>query len=381
MTEFRFLHTSDLHLGKRFGNFDEETRADLQQARQSILETLGQTATDARAGHILVAGDMFDTETPSPRIIRQALAAMGEPTQVQWWIIPGNHDSAAAALLWGEMARHAPPNVHILIQPAPVALEAGVVLLPAPCPNRFPGVDLTEWMDSCETDAGHLRIGLAHGGVIDFGSDAANTEVISAKRARTARLDYLALGDWHGVFSLGERTRYSGTPERDRFKHQGRGTCLLVTLTSSGTGAEKAPQVREIEIGKYDWREGELGLSPGGDAVAALRALLPTERSEWRSTLLNIRATGWVSLPERLRLSEAALEIAPEFCHFALNDQLLQTEYSPDDLDEIARSGALRLAAEALESEANDSDLARCERDIASAALNRLYGLIKGAAR
>jgi len=369
MTPFRFLHSSDLHLGKRFGQMPEEVRADLQQARQQVVSTLAGLAQEHEAKHVLIAGDMFDTETPSTRVLRQALAAMGAATGLQWWIIPGNHDSAAAETLWAEMGAHASENTHLLMQPEPVEMAPGVHLLPAPCRHRFAGEDLTRWMDAYETPAGDLRIGLAHGGVLDFGSDASGGEVISPNRASSARLDYLALGDWHGAFTLNERSRYSGTPEADRFKHAGRGQCLLVELTAAG----QPPKVTPIESGTYHWQDRLLQLSPTSDVATQLQEVLPAKRADWNRHLLRLRVEGWVTAPQRLALEEAIAKVAPEFCHFALEKTELRSEYQLTDLDLIATNGALRAAAEDLMRAAEDERQAQSERDIASAALNRLF--------
>ncbi|MEP4036349.1 DNA repair exonuclease [Pseudophaeobacter sp.] len=369
MTPFRFLHTSDLHLGKRFGQMPEEARADLQQARQQTIATLARMAQEQGVGHVLIAGDMFDTETPSERVQRQALAAMGAATDLHWWMIPGNHDSAAAETLWAGMESHAADNTHLLMQPEPVEMTPGVHLLPAPCRHRFAGQDLTQWMDDYETPAGDLRIGLAHGGVLDFGSDEADGEVISPNRASSARLDYLALGDWHGAFTLNDRSRYSGTPEADRFKHAGRGQCLLVELT----GAGQLPDVTTLETGAYHWQEQILQLTPASDVAAQLQALLPAQRAEWHHHLMRLKAEGWVTAPQRLALDEAVAQVAPEFCHFALEKSGLRSEHQVSDLDLIATNGALRAAAEDLMGAAEDARQAQGERDIASAALNRLF--------
>lgn len=371
MTDFRFLHCSDLHLGKRFGNFPEEPRAALAEARADLPRRLAEAARAQEAQHILVAGDVFDTETPSDRVLRQALTAMGADPSLDWWIIPGNHDSLAAEPLWQSVAEHAPANVHLLTRPEPVEIAPGVSLLPAPAPRRFPGVDLTAWMDGCATPEGHLRIGLAHGGVLDFGSDDAVSETIAPDRADRARLDYLALGDWHGLWQLNERTRYSGTPEHDRFKHEGRGACLAVTL--AGHGAQ--PVVEEIPVGRFDWRQPVLRITP--ETQADLEALLPPDRLAWKDTLVRLTMTGWIRLPDRLALMEDIERLKPEFCHFAVVEDQLQTDYSPDDLDEIARSGALRMAADELQQAAGDETLAQRDRAIAEAALNRLYGFVK----
>lgn len=369
MPAFRFLHTSDLHLGKRFGQMPEEVRADLQQARQQTLATLAALAQEQGAQHVLIAGDMFDTETPSERVQRQALAAMGAAPDLHWWIIPGNHDSAAAETLWAGMAQHAAESTHLLMQPEPVQMAPGVHLLPAPCRHRFAGQDLTAWMDGCDTPAGDLRIGLAHGGVLNFGSDEAGGEVISPNRASSARLDYLALGDWHGAFTLNDRSRYSGTPEADRFKHAGRGQCLLVELTAAG----QPPDITALEVGAYHWQEQALPLTPASDVAAELQALLPASRAQWRLHLLRLKAEGWVTAPQRLALEQAVAQVAPEFCHFALETSGLRSEYQLSDLDLIASNGALRVAAEDLMRSAEDTSEAQNARDIASAALNRLF--------
>ncbi len=67
------------------------------------LQTIAEVARKNGAEHILVAGDTFDTETPSDQTWRQALAAMAEDPSLTWWIIPGNHDSLAAEALWDRL--------------------------------------------------------------------------------------------------------------------------------------------------------------------------------------------------------------------------------------------------------------------------------------
>lgn len=369
MTSFRFLHTSDLHLGKRFGQMPEETRAELQQARQQILPRLVGIAREHDVGHVLIAGDMFDSETPSERIWRQALVVMRAAQDLQWWIIPGNHDSAAAEALWSGLVAHAAENTHLLMHPEPVLMEPSVHLLPAPCRHRFAGRDLTAWMEECRTPEGELRIGLAHGGVLEFGSEEGGGEVISPQRAALAQLDYLALGDWHGGFKLDQRSRYSGTPEADRFKHSARGQCLLVDLP----GAGQPPVVREVETGSYYWQEQLLILTPTAQVEAMLQALLPADRGTWHQNLVRLKVEGWATAPQRLVLQDWVQKVAPEFCHFVLEDSGLRSEYHLEDLDLIASSGALRAAAEDLMAAAGAEALPQEERDIASAALNRLF--------
>ena len=62
----------------------------------------------------------------------------------------------------------------------------------------------------------------------------AKTAAASRDRAATARLDYLALGDWHGTRRIDARTWYSGTPEPDRFKANEPGNVLQVDIARAG---------------------------------------------------------------------------------------------------------------------------------------------------
>ena len=376
MTEFRFIHTSDLHLGRRFSNLPEDIRGRLVEARHLAIDTISLTAREHGAEHVFIAGDLFDTETPSERIWRQALAAMAAGQGLTWWILPGNHDSLAAETLWKQFCEEAPDSIRLVAAAEPLEMKPGVILVPSPVSSRFPGRDLTDWMPDCATPEGHLRIGLAHGGVVTFGSEDDGRETIAPDRADSAGLDYLALGDWHGFVKIGGRTFYSGSPERDRFKHQGRGVCLAVTIP--GPGAE--PQVSEIETGKFDWSEVPLHLTPEQDAAKALAAALPQDGVRRRDMLLRIRATGWVGLPQRMALGSAVEHASPEFGHFELIDSELGTECVAADLDEIATSGALRIASESLYASTRREGASLRDRRVAEAALRRLYGIVRGQA-
>jgi hypothetical protein len=376
MSAFRFLHTSDLHLGRRFGNLPEEIRGVLAAARRDVVGRLAEAARAQGAAHVLVAGDLFDTGTPSDQILRQTLNTMSADPALTWWIIPGNHDSLAAEALWDRVRRDAAPNVRLLDRPEPVAMAPGVTLLPAPASRRYPGRDLTAWMDAAPSPEGDIRIGLAHGAVTSFASEDGGAEVILPDRAAAAGLDYLALGDWHGRLRINARTHYSGTPERDRFKHAGRGVCLAV-----GVGARGAePEVAEVPTGRFDWSDIALPLTPGDDAGALLTGVLPPRDATRADRLVRLRATGWVTLKSRLALTRAVSEAAPDFCHFEFDEAELATEFQPGDLDDIEVGGALRLAADALFEEAWDEALAIERRRVAGAALNRLYTIVEGKA-
>lgn len=365
---FRFIHSGDLHLGKRFGQFSGDLPAKLREARHAVIATLAGDAVSHGASTILLAGDTFDTETPAPDVRRQALAEMGHHTPIRWVILPGNHDSLQAAQLWTTLRAEAPENVILAVEPRPMELAPDVMLLPAPCTTRRPGRDLTEWMDETPTPDGTIRLGLAHGAVKDFSEDGTGLDVISPDRARRAGLSYLALGDWHGGVEIDARTRYSGTPEPDRFKHDRPGEALLVSLD----GPSALPQVTTFPTGSFAWRTIALDLFDGEDAAGRMETLLPEARLR-RHALITLVAGGRVRLESRTALASAVDNARPDFAYLDFDDRNLATECEAGDLDAIDRAGALREAAEALLAEAEDDTRSAPEREIAQAALARLY--------
>lgn len=364
----RFIHSSDLHLGKRFGNFDGDLPSRLREARHAVIGRLAQHAREQSATTILLAGDMFDTETPASDIRRQALAEMAHHAPIRWVILPGNHDSLQATQLWTTLREEAPDNVILAVAPRPIALAADVVLLPAPCTTRRPGRDLTEWMDNEATPEGAIRLGLAHGAIQSFSEEAAASDVIAPDRAQRAGLAYLALGDWHGAVNVGPRIRYSGTPEPDRFKHDHPGEASLVSIASCSA----LPEVTPLSTASFAWRTLELHLLDGNDPAQALEALLPEARCR-RQTLARVMATGRTRLPTRTALTRAIESATPDFALLELDDAGLTIECEVEDLDQIDRAGALREAANALLAESGDESRSANEREIARDALARLY--------
>jgi len=364
----RFIHSSDLHLGKPFGRFPEDVRARLRQARAEALVRLAELARTHHASHILLAGDTFDQTTPAPAVVRQALNAMRAASHVTWIVMPGNHDHAGASELWRLVMQDAPANVTVLLQPTPHRLAEGVVLLPAPPGERHPGRDLTEWFDTAGTEDA-LRIGLAHGSVTSFdSSEEGGSSVIPPDRARRAGLAYLALGDWHGQMSVGPETWYSGSPEADGFKHEQAPSALLVDFAAAGAPAKVTP----LPTSTITWHRAELDLSDLDGAISAHDRLLPP-LSARALTMFDLKVKGRTPGLARVALEQAVLHVAPDFLWHSADFSGLGLVHDITDLDAIDRQGALRAAADALSREATDATLPREQRETAEAALSQLF--------
>lgn len=198
----RFLHTADWQMGRTYSRFEPEDAAALAEARFSAIERLACLAGEESCDAVLVAGDVFDTQTVSDRSIRRVFNAMSG-FDGPWVLLPGNHDAALAESVWTRAQRMGavPDNIHLALEADVVELrDQGIAVLTAPLTQRHTYDDLTAVFDQLTSRPGLLRVGLAHGSVQGILPDTVDaTNPIAADRAERARLDYLALGDWHGA--------------------------------------------------------------------------------------------------------------------------------------------------------------------------------------
>ena len=135
-------------------------------------------------------------------------------------------------------------------------------------------------------------------------------------------------------------------------------------------------RVDPVATGLFAWQRPVMDLLPGEDVQERLATLLPPEGAR-RDAVVRLVARGRLPLSERTTLADACARLAPDFGWFAADLSGLASDVQPDDLDHIDRAGALRRAAETLLAEARDPSLAQDARDVAGAALARLYALVQ----
>ena len=359
----RLIHTADWQLGKPYGRFESDVRAALTEARFDAIDALGRAAAENGAAHVLVAGDVFDTEGPEDRVIVQAVSRM-QRYACTWWLLPGNHDFARNSGLWDRVRAKGANNIRILAEPAPCEIEAGHWLLPAPLTHRHNLDDPTVLFDTMETPGARLRIGLAHGSIRDFSSRGEAQNQIAPDRAQRSGLDYLALGDWHGALRVDARTWYSGTPETDRFQRDEPGHALLVALE---TGAE--PVVSPIRTGRFQWLMREWAISDADSFAAECGRLLADV--EPSATLLQLSLAGIVSLSDRIAiLARLENDLQHRLRHLTVRSDDLVGRPSEQDLADLKVEGMLGTAAAKLIEmiDTGGSDAATAKR-----ALERLF--------
>jgi DNA repair exonuclease SbcCD nuclease subunit len=325
-----FLHTADWQLGKPYEYVeDSEKRTLLQQERFDVIGRMAALVSEHRAEFVVVAGDLFDTSTASKATVSRAcglIGALGVPV----YVIPGNHDHGGAGSIWEQdffrrEQQELAPNLNVLREQAPVELE-NAVLFPCPLMRRHESIDTTSWLRAAAAlglgPDGKVRIILAHGSVIEFGSGAGGGEghdavnILNLSALPEAEFDYIGLGDWHGCKKVGSKAWYSGTPELDRFiKGEGnRPGHVLVVSAARG----HAPEVLEVRTNRVGWHEAPFHFTGDADLgafEARMRELLGTRTNQ---DVLRLELSGQLGMGGGAALEKILESLRARVLHFAV---------------------------------------------------------------
>ena len=265
----RFLHLSDLHLGKRVCEFSmlEDQKYILDQ----ILALLDSTPVDG----VLLAGDLYDKPIPPAEAVRlldwflTQLSERGLPV----FAISGNHDSAdriafGAALLQNSRV-YVSPVFTGAPQPIPLTDASGVTvdiyllpfLKPAMVRHVWPEESIDSYDDAlacvlrhCPRDPAHRSILLCHQFVA--GAAACESEEVSVGGLDSVNVhlfdgfDYVALGHLHSPQKVGRDTvRYCGTPLKYSFSEAGQQkSATVVEVGADGVSVTTVPLTPKHEL-------------------------------------------------------------------------------------------------------------------------------------
>jgi DNA repair exonuclease SbcCD nuclease subunit len=367
---FRFLHTSDWHIGKPYGRFPIERAGILRRARLTAIDRLAAAARAGGASVILVAGDVFDGPGLPNRTLLELSGKLAAHPDLHWYLMPGNHDPATPAGLWDRLARFdGPPNIHVCREPKAMDVAPGVVLLPAPLTAKALSQDPTSWFASSPSREGAIRIGLAHGSTQGFGSESTTSISITPTRARDAGLQYLALGDWHGTREVAPSTWYSGTPEPDGFQDNDPGNVLLVTISGPGAPA----RIERCPTAEMTWLSRRLSVRSTSDLSPLLAEIAAAGEAACRM-LIEIALEGEVALADDADIRSAlAQKIDPKLFHLECQTDRLVLAPAADDLAAL-HDPALRQIAQELSRAAQSPGP---DAAVAALALRRLYCLAR----
>lgn len=340
-----FIHTADWQIGKQFANIKGDIAAFLREARFDVIKTLASLANQHKVDAILVAGDVFDANEVSDTTIRKTLNAMQE-YKGAWVLLPGNHDPALAQSVWTRMKNlpEKTDNIILAIAPEPISVANDkLLILPAPLKLRHEYKDLTEWYDTCQAPCSAYKVGLAHGSIEGFLPESAEIHnMISYQRTDKAKLDYLALGDWHGQLKISAKAWYAGTPEQDRFHDNNPGKALLVTLNKNN----KEPMVESLHTGKYKWHRIQFDLYVTKDIEGLNDYFIKFQSAE--NKVISLQLNGNLSLENRYQLDQLLDRWKAKFAMLEIDDKNLKLSPSDQDLQDFKSVGFLNNTIEKL---------------------------------
>ncbi len=334
-----FIHTSDWHLGHVYRKLGARA-SESAQWRFAAARRVFDLALERKADFVVVAGDVFDTDTPSLDVIRTA-AELLRDAPVPTYLISGNHDPLMEGSVWFHPlfadALKGVSHVHIARSREVLVVQGGDVLL-FPCPVTAPHSreDATRWIEAAPRSQSQARIGLAHGGWRGYWRSeeedgAAGLNTIDSQTTERCGLDYLALGDYHSFTpanhaAAAARTFYSGTPEITAHDDARAGHALLVQLEKPGA----MPQVTPLSTGhaqSNNW--GTMTLQPG-NVIPTLQARFEAVADRDKA-LVRARLHGVVSQNEWGELMEWIDHLRQQVLGADIDTSRLITEPSRDD--------------------------------------------------
>lgn len=265
----RLLHTADVHLGARHADLGEQASAQRERQFAAFRATV-DLAIAERIDIVLVAGDLFDSNTQPRRSVERVAAELKRlaAARIRTVIAPGTHDvhdrssiyraydlAALAGVAAGDDA------VTVLTPDrSDVHLRACDVVVHGPCfdTKRAPHSPLRD-LDVSGDDRATWHVGLLHAALAIPGRTDGDDVVVTAQEIGATNLDYLALGHWHSA-QQGKAGRvswaYAGAPEPVALDQDRAGKVLLVSLEQVGT--QKRVTIEERVVGRTRFEKVEL---------------------------------------------------------------------------------------------------------------------------
>ena len=251
----KFIHLSDLHLGKRVNEFSM-----IQDQRYMLEQILSIIRAEQPQG-VLIAGDVYDKAVPTAEavgLLDEFLVRLAQE-RLQVFLISGNHDSPERLAFGGRLMEHS--GIHIspvydghtavyTLEDAygPVRVYLLPFVKPAHVRRYFPEREIGSYTDgvrtaieAMEVDENVRNVLVTHQFVTGAtrcdseecsvgGSDNVDVSVFDS-------FDYVALGHLHGPQSVGRaEVRYCGTPLKYSFseaKHEK--SVTVVEMEAKGT--------------------------------------------------------------------------------------------------------------------------------------------------
>ena len=221
----KIIHTSDLHLDSPLTS---RLPADkLRERKRELLRGFLRLIEEARrigASAIIIAGDLFDSESVTVRTLDTVLDAIAKSPDLHFYYVSGNHDADFSA-----GSRPIPENLHTFERDHWSVYEVGegvcITGINEPRDEAYSALDGVLRPDE-------VNICILHGQLRDKGYAE---EDVGRSAVSGHCIDYLALGHYHSYSEerLDDRLTavYCGTPEGRGFDEAGVKGYSLIEVT------------------------------------------------------------------------------------------------------------------------------------------------------
>lgn len=221
----KLIHTADLHINSPLTSAHIPPSRIAERKRELIdtFRAIVDYATPQDYGAVIIAGDLFDSETTGVRARDAITAAIGKCPDITFFYLPGNHEKKAFlpyAEKLSNLKVFGDDWTYFEFEDICIAGRAATTC------DMFDTLNLSPRKKNIVVLHGELRDRSADGGIIGI-NDAAGRSI-----------DYLALGHYH-TYTEKEIDRrgvavYSGTPEGRGFDETGEMGIVLLDTAGSG---------------------------------------------------------------------------------------------------------------------------------------------------
>ncbi|HET7494462.1 MAG TPA: DNA repair exonuclease [Candidatus Limnocylindrales bacterium] len=325
----RIIHTADVHLGARHDDLGEQASAQRERQFAAFAATI-DLAIAEKADLLLIAGDLFDSNTQPRRSVERVAAQLKRLTgaRIRTVIVPGTHDCYDRASIYRAydikaMAGSSADDDHVTVLTPETpfvhldALEA-VIHGPVFATKRAPHSPLRDLDVAGHRDGATWQIGMVHGSVAIPGKTERDEVVITTEEIAASGLDYLALGHWHSAQQAkagGVTYAYAGAPEPVALHQDRAGRALRVDLETGPTG--RTVTVTEHQVGKTRFDKLDVDAARVANQPALIDEL---NRRADRDLVLDVRLVGVRPDELDLHLDEIESALAGSFLKVRVRD-------------------------------------------------------------
>ena len=312
----RIFHTADVHVGLKFGNYPDDLRERLREARIEVLIRMVAMANAESCDLFVVAGDLFDNRRVTKTEVKKAAEAISAFDGVAV-VLPGNHDfyEGEDDEFWKGFANALGDN-HLLLRESETydlgdfELD-GVMLYPGVCGSKHSSDHAVGWVKAeIEAhDGDQLRIGIAHGSLEGISPDFEDRYFPMQRRELLdAGVDLWLLGHTHirvpdCESGSDEELFYPSVPEPDGFRCDHSGFAWILEAEPGGELT-----YRSVDTGRFRFRHSEVAINSIQDVEAMMDSWLGEFDSD--RDLVKVRLRGCLEA-EALEALETVLKKLP----------------------------------------------------------------------